>query len=195
MAKLIYSTLMSLDGYVADERGNFDWVIPSDEVHAFVNDLLRPIGTHLYGRRLYEVMRVWETIDELPDQPAVVLDFASIWQAADKVVFSRTLETVSTARTRLERSFDPEAVRRMKEASSHDLVIGGPELAAHAFAARLVDDLHVLLAPVIVGGGTRALPDRIRLDLELAEERRFANGMVYVHHRTLARTADPDQST
>jgi dihydrofolate reductase len=195
MAKLIYSTLMSLDGYVADERGNFDWAVPSDEVHAFVNDLQRSIGTHLYGRRLYEVMSAWETMHTLPDQPTVVLDFAAIWQAADKIVYSRTLDTVSTARTRLERSFDHEAVRRMKSTADHDLLIGGPDLAAHAFAAGLIDDLHLFLAPIIVGGGTRALPDRVRLDLELADERRFANGMVYVHHRALARAVDQDQST
>jgi dihydrofolate reductase len=186
MAGLVYSALMSLDGYVADERGNFDWAVPSDEVHAFVNDLIRPIGTHLYGRRLYEVMRAWETMDTLPDQPAVVLDFAALWQAADKVVYSRTLETVSTARTRLVRTFDPEEVRRMKDTSERDLLIGGPELAAHAFEAGLIDDVHLFLAPVIVGGGTRALPDRVRLDLELVDERRFANGMVYVHHRPVA---------
>jgi dihydrofolate reductase len=195
MAKLIYSTLMSLDGYVADERGNFDWAVPSDEVHAFVNDLQRSIGTHLYGRRLYEVMSAWETMHTLPDQPAVVLDFAAIWQAADKIVYSRTLDAVSTARTRIERTLDLEAVRRMKSTADHDLLIGGPELAAHAFAAGLIDDLHLFLAPIIVGGGTRALPDRVRLDLELGDERRFANGMVYVHHRALARAVDPDQST
>jgi dihydrofolate reductase len=182
MARLVYSALMSLDGYVADERGNFDWAFPSDEVHAFVNDLQRSIGTHLYGRRLYEVMRAWETMDT-PNQPAVVLDFAAIWQAADKLVYSRTLETVSTARTRLEREFDPEAVRRMKETSERDLLIGGPELAAHAFAAGLVDDVHLFLSPVLVGGGTRALPDDVRLELELVDERRFANGTVYTHHR------------
>lgn len=183
MGRLIYSALTSLDGYVADEGGNFDWAVPSDEVHAFVNDLQRPIGTHLYGRRLYEVMRVWETMHALPDQPAVVLDFATSWQAADKVVYSRTLETVSTAKTRLERAFDPEAVRVMKDASERDLLIGGPELAAHAFEAGLVDDVHLFLSPVIVGGGTRALPDHVRLDLELVDERRFANGTVYLHHR------------
>jgi dihydrofolate reductase len=183
MARLVYSALTSLDGYVADERGNFDWAFPSEEVHAFVNDLQRSIGTHLYGRRLYEVMRAWETMDALPDQPAVVLDFASTWQGADKIVYSRTLETVSTARTRLEREFDPEGVRRMKETSERDLLIGGPELAAHAFAAGLVDDVHLFLSPVIVGGGTRALPDRVRLDLELVNERRFSNGTVYMHHR------------
>lgn len=183
MARLVYSTLMSLDGYIADEDGNFDWAVPSDEVHAFVNDLQRSIGTHLYGRRLYEVMQVWETMHMLPDQPAVELDFARIWHAADKVVYSRTLETISTMRTRLERAFDPEEVRRMKDTSERDLLIGGAGLAAHAFAANLVDDLHLFLAPVIVGGGTRALPDRVRLDLELVDERRFANKMVYLHER------------
>jgi dihydrofolate reductase len=183
MGRLVYSALTSLDGYVADERGNFDWAVPSDEVHAFVNDLQRSIGTHLYGRRLYEVMQVWESMHTIPDQPAVVLDFAVVWQAADKVVYSRTLEAVSTARTRLERAFDPEEVRRMKETSERDLLIGGPELAAHAFAADLVDDVHLFLSPVIVGGGTRALPDHVRLDLELVDERRFSNGTVYLHHR------------
>jgi dihydrofolate reductase len=184
MARLVYSALMSLDGYVADEDGNFDWAVPDDEVHAFVNDLQRPIGTHLYGRRLYEVMRAWETIHTVPDQPAVVLDFAAVWQVADKVVYSRTLDAVSTTRTRLEREFDLEAVRRMKAASDSDLLVGGAELAAQAFAAALVDDVHLFLAPVIVGGGTRALPERVRLDLELVDERRFGNGMVYVHHRS-----------
>jgi dihydrofolate reductase len=174
---------MSLDGYIADEDGTFDWAFPSDEVHAFVNDIQRSIGTHLYGRRLYEVMQVWETMHELPDQPAVVLDFARVWQAADKIVYSRTLETISTRRTRIERDFDPEKIRGMKDASERDLLIGGAGLASHAFAANLVDDLHLFLAPVIVGSGTRALPDGVRLDLELVEERRFANGMVYVHER------------
>jgi dihydrofolate reductase len=183
MARLVYAALTSLDGYVADERGNFDWAAPSDEVHAFVNDLQRPIGTHLYGRRLYEVMRAWETMHTLPDQPAVVLDFAASWEAAEKVVYSRTLEAVSTARTRLERAFDPEEIRRMKLTSEWDLLIGGPELAAHAFAASLVDDVHLFHTPVIVGGGTRALPDHVRLDLELVDERRFADGTVYMHHR------------
>ena len=188
MARLIYSVLMSLDGYVADEDGDFDWAVPDDEVHAFVNDLQRSIGTHLYGRRLYEVMRAWETMHTVPDQPAVVLDFAATWQAADKVVYSRTLEAVSTARTRLEREFDPEAVRRMKAASGSDLLVGGAELAAQAFAAGLVDDVHLFIAPVVVGGGTRALPEHVRLDLELIDERRFGNGMVYAHHRPAAAT-------
>ncbi len=188
MARLIYAVLMSLDGYIADEDGNFDWAFPSDEVHSFVNDLQRSIGTHLYGRRLYEVMRVWETMHTEPDLPAVELDFAASWQAADKVVYSRTLGDVSTARTRLEREFDPEEVRRMKEAADADLLIGGAELASHAFAAGLIDDVHLFLSPAIVGGGTRALPEGVRLDLELVDERRFGNGTVYVHHR-LAATA------
>ena len=183
MARLIYSATSSLDGYVADRDGNFDWTEPSEEVHAFVNDLLRPIGTYLFGRRLYEVMTVWETLD-LSDQPAPIRDFAEIWQAADKIVYSRTLDAVSTARTRLEREFDPEAVRRMKEAASRDLLVGGPGLAAHALRAGLVDECHLFLVPIVVGGGTRYLPDDIRLELELLEDRRFADGTVYLRYRS-----------
>src|SRR5213593_3816322 len=159
MAKLIYPTISSLDGYVADENGKFDWAKPDEEVHAFVNDLERSVGTHLYGRRLYEVLVAWETMDERPDQPQFILDFAQIWQAADKIVYSRTLETVSSAKTRIEREFDPEAVRELKATSERDLVIGGPELAAEAIRARLVDEYHLFLAHVLVGGGKRALPD------------------------------------
>ena len=183
MAKLIYSMLMALDGYIADEAGNFDWAEPDEEVHRFVNDLERPIGTYLFGRRMYEVMAAWETMHTVPDQPPFILDYAAIWQAADKIVYSRTLGAVSTARTRLERTFDPEAVRRMKARSEHDLTVGGPELAAVAFAAGLVDELHLFVGPVLIGGGTRALPDGVRLELDLADERRFGNGMVYLHHR------------
>ena len=183
MARLIYSATSSLDGYVADRDGNFDWTEPSEEVHAFVNDLLRPIGTYLFGRRLYEVMTVWETLD-LSDQPAPMRDFGEIWRAADKIVYSRTLDAVSTARTRLEREFDPEAVRRMKEAASRDLVVGGPGLAAHALRAGLVDECHLFLVPIVVGGGTRYLPDDIRLELELLEDRRFADGTVYLRYRS-----------
>src|SRR3990172_2628715 len=178
MAKLIYSMLMSLDGYIADEAGNFDWAEPDEEVHRFVNDLERPIGTYLYGRRMYEVMAAWETMHTVPDQPPFILDYAAILQAADKIVYSRTLGAVSTARTRLERTFDPEAVRRMKARSEHDLTVGGPGLAAG-----LVDELHLFVSPIVVGGGTRALPDGVRLELDLVDERRFANGMVYLHHR------------
>jgi dihydrofolate reductase len=183
MARLAYSALMSLDGYVADEDGRWDWAIPDDEVHTFVNELERPIRTHLYGRRMYEVLKAWETMGAEPGHSPAIYDFAAIWEAADKVVYSRTLEAVDTARTRLEREFDPEAVRAMKEAADADLSIGGPELAGRAFAAGLVDDVHLFMAPAIVGGGTRALPDRVRLDLELVDERRFQGGMVYVHHR------------
>jgi len=184
MAKLLYATISSLDGYVADENGKFDWAEPDEEVHTFVNDLERSAGTHLYGRRLYEVLVAWETMDERPDQPQVILDFAEIWQAADKIVYSRTLEAVSSARTRIEREFDPEAVRKLKATSEHDLLIGGPELAAHAVRAGLVDEYHLFLAPVLVGGGKRALPDGVRVDLELLDERRFASGFIYLRYGT-----------
>ena len=157
MAKLIYSAIASLDGYVADEDGNFDWAAPDEEVHAFVNDLERPVGTYLFGRRMYEVMAVWETAT-LADQPPVMRDFAEIWRSADKVVYSRTLDAVSTPRTRIERDFDPDAVRQLKAEAGRDLGIGGPELAAHALAAGLVDECHLLLTPIVVGGGKRASP-------------------------------------
>ena len=184
MAELIYSAIMSLDGYVADEEGNFDWAEPDDEVHAFVNDLERPIGTYLYGRRMYEVMTYWETAHTVPDQPPEIHDFAEIWQAADKVVYSRTLETVSSARTRIEREFDPNAVRQMKATAERDISIGGPALAALAIATGLVDELHLFVAPVVVGGGTRSLPDDIGWNLDLRGERRFGNGVVHLHYRT-----------
>jgi dihydrofolate reductase len=185
MAKLIYSAITSLDGYIADEDGNFDWAMPDEEVHTFVNDLERPVGTYLYGRRMYEVMVGWETADTLADQRPVMRDFAAIWQAADKVVYSRTLETVASARTRIERDFDPEAVRQMKAAAGRDLTVGGPDLAAEAFKAGLVDECHLFLAPMVVGGGTQSLPDNVRLKLELLDERRFGNGMVHLRYRTL----------
>jgi dihydrofolate reductase len=184
MAGLIYSTIASLDGFIADEDGKFDWAEPDEEVHSFVNDLERSVGTHLYGRRLYEVLVAWETMDERPDQPQFILDFAEIWQAADKIVYSRTLETVSSEKTRIERGFDPEAVRELTATSQRDLLIGGPELAAEAIRARLVDEYHLFLAPVVVGGGKRALPDGVRVDLELLDERRFASGFVYVRYGT-----------
>jgi dihydrofolate reductase len=183
VAKLIYMTIASLDGYVADEDGKFDWAMPDEEVHAFVNDLERPIGTHLYGRRLYEVMASWETMHTLPDQTPLALDFAAIWQAAEKIVYSRTLETVSSARTRIEREFDPEAVRRMKAGADQDITIGGATLAAEAIRAGLVDELHVIASPIVVGGGTPSLPDGVRWELELLDERRFANGVVYLRYR------------
>jgi dihydrofolate reductase len=184
MAKLIYSAITSLDGYVADENGDFDWAEPDEEVHRFVNDLARPAGTYLYGRRMYEVLSAWETIPTGDDQPAFIRDFAEIWRAADKIVYSRTLPSVSTARTRLERTFDPEAVRRLKAQADGDLTIGGPGLAAEAFKAGLVDACQLFLAPIVVGGGTPSLPDKVRVELELVDERRFGNGVVYLHHRT-----------
>jgi dihydrofolate reductase len=183
-AKLIYSAITSLDGYVADEDGNFDWAAPDDEVHSFVNDLERPVGTYLYGRRMYEVMVYWETAHMLADQPPVVQDFAAIWQAADKIVYSRTLETVSSARTRLERDFDPEAVRQLKAAAGRDLTVGGPDLAAQAIEAGLVDEYHLFVTPIVVGGGKQSLPDEVRVNLELLDERRFGHGMVHLHYRT-----------
>ena len=184
MAKLIYSAIASLDGYIADEDGNFDWAAPDEEVHAFVNDLERPVGTYLFGRRMYEVMRVWEHPETFAGQSPSMRDFAAIWQAADKVVYSSTLETAATARTRIERAFDPEAVRQRKATSDRDIAVGGPHLAAQAFKAGLVDDLHLFLVPIIVGGGNRALPDRVHLELELLDERRFGNGTVHLRYRS-----------
>lgn len=184
MAKLVYSAIASLDGYIADEEGKFDWAEPDDEVHSFVNDLERPIGTYLYGRRLYEVMAYWESPPGIADQPLYVQDFAELWQAAEKVVYSKTLEKAASARTRIERDFDPEAVRQMKADADRDLLIGGPDLAAQAFRAGLVDELHLFVVPVVVGGGTRSLPDDVRLNLELLDERRFGNGTVHLRYRT-----------
>jgi dihydrofolate reductase len=184
MAKLIYSTITSLDGYVADQDGKFDWAAPDAEVHAFVNDLERPIGTYLYGRRMYEVMAVWETMPTSPDQSAVTRDFAQIWLAADKVVYSKTLEAASSARTRIERDFDPDAIRQMKASAERDISVGGPELAGEALKAGLVDECHVLVSPIIVGGGNQSLPDDVRVHRELLDERRFDNGVVHLHYRT-----------
>jgi dihydrofolate reductase len=182
VAKLIYATLCSLDGYSEDEAGKFDWAAPSEEVHAFVNELERPVGTYLYGRRMYETMVAWETMN-LAEEPAVMRDYAEVWRAAEKVVFSGTLESVASARTRLEREFDPEAVRALKAGADRDLSIGGPGLAAAAFAAGLIDECHLFLSPVAVGGGTRVLPAGPRLDFELLDERRFSDGVVHLHYR------------
>ncbi|MEA2449920.1 MAG: hypothetical protein QOG63_1852 [Thermoleophilaceae bacterium] len=183
MANLIYSTITSLDGYVEDTHGKFDWARPDEEVHGFVNDLERGIGTYLYGRGMYETLVAWETMPTGADQPAVIRDYAEIWRAADKIVYSSTLQTAASARTRIERDFDPEAVREMKAAASRDISVGGPGLAAHAFRAGLVDELHLFVNPVVVGGGKRSLPDGVRLDLELTDERRFASGVVHLHYR------------
>ena len=183
MAKLIYSAITSLDGYVADVNGNFDWAAPDEELHTFVNDLERPVGTYLYGRRMYEVMVDWETAHTLADQPPFMQDFAEIWQAADKIVYSTTLDTVSSARTRIVRAFDPEAVRQMKARAGRDLTVGGPALAGQALKAGLVDECHLFVAPIVVGGGTQALPTGVRLTLDLLDERPFRSGMVHLHYR------------
>jgi dihydrofolate reductase len=184
MAKLIYSAIASLDGYVEDEQGKFDWAMPDDEVHAFVNDLERPIGTYLYGRRMYETMLVWETIDTDTDQSDGMREFAELWRPAEKVVFSRTLQTVTTARTRIEREFDPNVVGQLKQTSASDITVGGAQLAAQALAAGLVDECHLFLNPIIVGGGKRALPEGVRARLELLDGRSFASGVVHLHYRT-----------
>ncbi|MGE0878981.1 MAG: dihydrofolate reductase family protein [Acidimicrobiia bacterium] len=182
MAKLIYAAITSLDGYVEDAQGSFDWSAPDEEVHAFVNDLERPIATYLYGRRMYETMRFWETAGAEPDEPAVFADYAEIWRAADKVVYSHTLETATSARTRIERSFDRDAVHGLKQTSATDIAIGGAELAGQAFAAGLVDECHLFLCPIAVGGGKPALPTGVRVPLVLLDERRFGNGVVHLHY-------------
>jgi dihydrofolate reductase len=182
MAKLIYSAIASLDGYVEDKRGGIEWAAPDEEVHAFVNDLERPIGTYLYGRRMYETMVYWETVSTSGDQSAASKDFAEIWRGAEKIVYSRTLQTLSSERTRIERDFDPAEIKRLKDSSAHDITVGGAELAAQAIAAGLVDECQLFLHPVLVGGGKRALPDDVRAELELVDERRFRSGVVYLHY-------------
>jgi dihydrofolate reductase len=182
MANLIYSAITSLDGYIEDNRGDFDWAMPDAEVFAFINDLERPIGTHLYGRRMYETMAFWETAPTSTDQPAVMRDFAEIWQAAEKIVYSRTLQTPSSARTRIERAFDPASIKHLKESSARDITIGGAELAGQAMAAGLVNECHLFLNPVIVGGGKRALPANVHCQLKLLAEQRFENGVVHLHY-------------
>lgn len=185
MGRLIYSAIMSLDGYTVDADGKFDWSAPDAEVHAAVNELLEPVGTHLYGRRTYDVLKAWETMPTGDDQEPVMRDFARLWRAADKVVYSSTLTEVSSERTRIERDFDAETVRRLVRGSGRDVSVGGPTLAAHAFRARLVDEVQLFVSPVVVGGGTRALPDDVRLDLELVDERRFVHGVVHLRYRAV----------
>ena len=184
MASLIYTTNASLDGYIADEHGKFDWAEPDEEVHTFINDLERPVCTYLLGRRMYEVLAYWDDPPALDEQPPFVQEFAEIWQAADKVVYSRTLETARTARTLIERDFDPEAIRHLKAHSDRDVTIGGPELAAQAIKAGLVDDYQMFVVPVVVGAGKQSLPRDGRIELELVDERRFGNGTVFLHYRT-----------
>ncbi len=182
MGKLIYSMITSLDGFVSDTEGNFDWGVPAEDAHQFINDRYRSVGTYLYGRRMYEVMSYWETALAQPDPPEFYSDFARVWQAADKIVVSTTLEEVVSERTRIERSFDPEAIRAMKAASDQDLSINGPTLAAQAIKAGLVDVYELFLVPVVVGGGNSFYPDGVRLDLELLEEQRFSDGMVFLRY-------------
>jgi dihydrofolate reductase len=183
MAKLIYTAISSLDGYVADAEGNFDWSVPDEEVHRFVNDLERPIGTYLLGRRMYEVMRYWDTAPTGNDEPSAGQEYAKIWQAADKIVYSKSLDRISTGNMKIEREFEPEAIKQLKTTATRDVSIGGPTLAAQALKLGLVDECHLFLSPVVVGGGNPALPDKVRLGLELLDERRFVNGVVHLHYR------------
>ena len=183
MAKLIYSAIASADGYVEDAAGSFDWAAPDEELLRFVNDLERPVGTYLYGRRMYETMLYWETAHLTPGQPSSVQDFTGIWQAAEKIVFSKTLPSVSSVRTRIERNFDPGMVRHLKSATAHDMTVGGADLAGQAMTAGLVDELQLFLVPAVVGGGKRALPHGVRSDLELLDTQRFASGAVYLRYR------------
>jgi dihydrofolate reductase len=184
MGKLIYSMFTSLDGYAEAADGDLGTGADDEEVHSFVNDVFRPVGTYLYGRRMYETMVYWETAHLEPDQPPHILQFARDWQAAEKVVYSTTLESVSSARTRIERAFDPDAVRKLKAESDHDLTVDGPNLAAQAIRAGLVDEYHLLMTSSVVGGGKRFFPDGVRLDLELVEQRSFASGLIYARYRT-----------
>jgi len=183
MARLVYSVLASVDGYVADEAGDFTWAAPDEEVHRFINELERPVGTYLLGRRMYEVMSVWQDFPGLADEPDVVQDYAGIWQSADKIVYSTTLPSVSTPRTRLERAFDPHQVRAMVSGLERDVSVGGPTLAAHALRAGVVDDVHLFIVPVVVGGGTSCWPARARLAFDLVAQDRFSNGTVHLHYR------------
>ena len=183
MAKLIFAAITSLDGYVADADGNFDWSMPSEEVHRFVNNLEAGIGTYLYGRRMYEVMRYWENASTGNGEQSAEQEYAKLWQHTDKIIYSRSLDEVSTASTRLEREFDPEVIRQMKADVTRDIAISGPTLAAEALRHRLVDECHLFLSPIVVGGGTPALPDNVWLQLALLDQRRFDNGVVYLHYR------------
>ncbi|MFW9878262.1 MAG: dihydrofolate reductase family protein [Candidatus Thorarchaeota archaeon] len=182
MGKLIYSAITSLDGYIEDEKGNFDWAVPDEMVHIFINNLERPVGTYLYGRRMYEIMAVWEAMHTRPGQTYYTLDFASIWQAAEKIVYSKTLEDVTTAKTRIEREFDIKKIKQMKTELGYDILIGGPNLAGQAIKAGVVDEFHFFITPIIVGGGKHFLPLNVKLKLELLEEHRFTNGMVYIRY-------------
>jgi len=184
VAKLIYAAIMSLDGYIADEAGKFDWAVPDDEVHTFINDLTRPIGTYLFGRRLYEVMVAWEAIKPHSHVPPYILNYSKIWQAADKIVYSKSLESVSSSKTRIERDFNPKNIQKMKETSERDLSVGGSTLAAQAIQAGLVDECHFFITPIVIGSGKRFLPANVQLKLQLLDECRFGNGMAHLHYST-----------
>jgi len=183
MAHLIYSAISSLDGYIEDTDGNFDWAMPDEEVHRFINNLERTAATYLYGRRMYKTMMVWETDPNLAADSPLTQDFAEIWQAANKIVYSKTLAAASTRNTQIERNFNPEAIQQLKKTAQDDILIGGPELAAHAFRTGLIDGCHLFLTPIIVGGGKQSFPDRFRLEFEILEERRFGNGTVFLRYR------------
>jgi dihydrofolate reductase len=187
MGKLIYSAIASLDGYTEDRDGDFQWAAPDAEVHAFINDLERTVGTYLYGRRMYETMVYWETVPISPDESPIERDYSEMWQAADKIVYSTTLaaDAITSARTRLERTFDPDSIAQMKAAVETDIGVGGPNLAAHAVRAGLVDEIHMFLTPIVIGSGKPALPDDGRVDLELLDDHRFADGTVYLRYRTV----------
>jgi dihydrofolate reductase len=191
VAKLIYSAITSLDGFIEDEEGGFAWGEPDEEVFSFVNDLERPVGTYLYGRRMYQTMVYWETAQALADQPPCYRAFTELWKAAEKIVYSKTLEAVSSAKTRLEREFDPRAIHEMKDALERDISVGGHDLAAQAFKAGLVDECQLFLVPIVVGGGKSSLPSDVHLELELLGERRFRSGVVFLHHRITASRASP----
>ena len=182
MAKLIYSMVTSLDCYVEDQHGGFGWAVPDEEVNSYINELQSSFGTYLYGRRMYEAMVYWETAYAAHDLPQFLLDWARQWQAAEKIVYSRTLAEPRSARTRIEREFDPDAVRRLKADAEHDFTVNGPELAAHALRAGLVDEIQMIVCPVVVGGGKRFFPDGVRTDLELVEERAFRKGVVVLRY-------------
>jgi dihydrofolate reductase len=183
MVQLIYSVIASADGYVEDAAGTFDWAAPSEDLLSFINDLERPVGTYLYGRRMYQTMRYWETAGTVPDQSPSFREFTSIWQSAEKIVFSKTMESAPSARTRIERNFDPDAVRQLKSTTERDMTVGGADLAGQAIKAGLVDELQLILVPVIVGAGKQALPAGVRSDLELLNTRQFACGAVYLRYR------------
>ena len=184
MAKLIYSMITSLDGYAAAAEGDLGTGAEDEEVHTFIGDIFRPVRTFLYGRRMYETMVFWETADAEPDVPPHILEYARDWQAAEKIVYSTTLQSVSSAKTKIERTFDPDAIRKLKAESDHDISVDGPNLAAQAIRAGLVDEYHLFITTSVVGGGKRFFPEGVRLDMELVDERTFKTGLIYARYST-----------